>query len=626
MLSYTVAQQDAICKARSMEAAHYKGIRHEKSAPQTAFYEVSYYRLNLDLDPSIRYISGSVSTYFTPNTPLSSIVFDLTNQLTVDSVRYHGNSISFSQVGSLVVEATFSTPLPANILDSITIFYQGTPPGPANNLPFAQSSINGDPILWTLSEPYGAKDWWPCKNSLNDKADSVELLINTTLGNRVASNGLLLSIDTLGSKVQYHWKTNYPTVPYLVSIAIANYDFYEEYLHVGSDSVLMQHFLYQHQALANSSNETEEFMIFFTNLFGEYPFIKEKYGHASFTFGGGMEHQTMSSMGSYGGELKAHELAHQWFGNKITCASWKDLWLNEGFATYLTLLTYEYGVVHSPGFYANYLGGMEQGALLHPHGSVYRLDTTVVFTLFNQQVYEKGGFVLHMLRWKIGDQAFFQAVSNYINDPALSYGFANTKELKAHFEATSGINLDDFFADWVYGKGFPSYTTHWSQNGNWLDLDVYQAQSDTSVDFFNLPIAYHLYSNTGWDSTVVVDPDSSGQRFSFNIPHTITVVVFDEENKVLNGSSLVTNITENILKQTKVSLYPNPSSNEVFIQSDFPAAFFKRIRILDLQGKEVMRHPFSNSLSLAHLPSGVYVLQLDSEKGSIHKKLIKTDN
>ena len=623
IFSYSLsAQTPQLCKIMESEGASAKiKYQNSKSAAQTAAYDVKYYRLNIALDPRVRSISGSVTTYFQPrDSSISEIVFDLSDSLVIDSIYYHNQTLSYNRQLINAVQIQLPSSIRINTLDSIQIYYQGIPDPLTNPLAFRNDTTSGDTVLWTLSEPYGAQDWWPCKNSLNDKADSIELIVNTPERYKVASIGLLSSIDTTNGIVKYHYKSNYPIAAYLVAAAVAEYDYYEEYLKIGNDSLLMEYYLYPNNTLSGSSFGMEGFIQFFDSLFGEYPFINEKYGHADFTFGGGIEHQTMSFMGNNGGELKAHELAHQWFGNKVTCGSWSDLWLNEGFATYLTALTYEFGAVHNSFFHPIYLAGMESTSLGYPNGSVYRYDTSNVGNLFNGLVYSKGGFALHMIRWTIGDSAFFEGVRNYISDPNLTYSFANTEDLKAHFEASSGQNLDEFFDDWVYGSGFPTIDSYWSQTGSQFELTVNQTQSDTSVSFFNIPLPYQLFG-ANWDTTIIVNPSFSGELFSLNINQTIDTIQFDPENWVLNKVGIISGLSEKNLK-AKIELFPNPASNEVRLK--LPKELkLDRISLYNTSGSLILEQKSTTTLNINQLPSGIYFIAILTDKGSFRKKLIK---
>ena len=306
-------------------------------------YDVKYYRCEWEVNPAVRYIAGKVTVYFVITTAANNIQIDLANTLTVDSVKQR-NTLLTKQHSNNTLSFDFPAVINAGVLDSVSVYYKGVPP----NNGFGSFEITthaGTPVMWTLSEPYGSRDWWPCKNGLDDKADSVDIFITTPSQYRAASNGILQSetITAGGTKKTAYWKHRYAIVSYLVCFAVTNYTVFNNSVLLGSTNLPMQTYCYPESqaAFQAGTQNTLDALQFFSNQFGDYPFIKEKYGHVQFSWGGGMEHQTASFMVNVNESLVAHELGHQWFGDKITCASWEDIWLNEGFATYLAAIYLE---------------------------------------------------------------------------------------------------------------------------------------------------------------------------------------------------------------------------------------------------------------------------------------------
>ena len=452
-------------------------------------YDLKYNRCEWQIDPAINYIKGAVTFFFEPTVNgFNQIQFDLSDSLTVDSVKYHSTSLTFNHLSNDVLQITLNNTIPINTLDSLTIFYQGMPAGSGFGS-FIQSTHNGTPIIWTLSEPFGAKDWWPCKNDLIDKSDSMDVIVTVPQGNRVASNGLLVSESSSGSNVIFHWKTRYAIASYLVAIGVTNYVQYSNYVPLpAGDSLLILNYVYPEDLVPAQSQTPDIINVIklYDSLTIQYPFSKEKYGHCEFGWGGGMEHQTMSYVVNFGHELIAHECAHQWFGDRVTCGSWQDIWLNEGFATYFEGLTEERLF---PSTWMSWKQNKISSVTASPNGSVLCSDTTSVNRIFDGRLsYNKGSYLLHMLRWKLGDSLFFKSLKNYLNDPLLAWNYAKTPNLKTHFENTSGQNLTSFFNEWYYNQGYPSYQLAWSQAGNAVTLTVNQTQSDPSVSFYDMPI------------------------------------------------------------------------------------------------------------------------------------------
>jgi hypothetical protein len=519
----------------------------EKSL-NTANYDLTYHRLEWTVNPAVLYISGKVTSYFKPLTAgFNTIYFDLRNNMTVTSVKYHGIDCTFSLTSGHELVINLPATLPVNTLDSVTVEYNGTPM-PSGFTSFASVKVcssTTNNALWTLSEPYGARDWWPCKQDLNDKIDNVDIYVTVPSPNKVASNGLLVSTTTSGSDIIYHWKHQYPIPAYLIAIAVADYSVYSDYVPLtGGGNLEILNYIYPcnlAHAQANTPNLIPV-MQFFISKFGDYPFTNEKYGHANVTFGGGMEHTTMSFMGPGTGGfshlLMSHELAHQWFGDQITCQSWRDIWLNEGFATYLEGITYQNGL--GPSTWTSWKQGKINNVTSQPGGSVWVDDTTSVGRIFDGRLsYNKGALLLHMLRWKMGDTNFFQAINNYLSDPSLAYGYATTADLKAHLEAVSGMNLTEFFNDWFTGQGYPTYTVSWSQNaGQLLTVQLHQTTSHSSVSFFEMPVPVK-FSGVGKEVTLTFDHTFSGQVFTQQLDFNVTSVSFDPDLWLCAKSSVV---------------------------------------------------------------------------------------
>lgn len=586
----------------------------------TTNYDVRYHRLELSIDPDTSYIKGAITTYFETSGNLSEIEFDLSDSLDVDSIRYHGANITYTKPGDHVLRITLPAPLPPYTLDSLAIYYQGHPYDSGLGS-FVKSEHAGAPIIWTLSEPYGARDWWPCKQDLNDKADSIDVIIEVPTGNSVASNGLLSKEVDLGATTLFHWTHRYPIPAYLIAFAVTNYDRSQRYAQLGNgDTLLVQSFLYPEELInwQYADGFTEMDLIFYTQKFGTYPFIKEKYGHAQFGWGGGMEHQTMSFMGSSFPPLIAHEMAHQWFGDKVTCGSWTDIWLNEGFATYATALTEEHYWVN------DWLKWKRQTVDLicsDPGGSVFVTDTSSVSRIFDGRLsYRKGAYLLHMLRWKLGDEDFFQAIRNYLNDPDLAYSYARTEDLKQHFEDQSGMDLTEFFEDWFYGEGYPGYQVEAIQKGGLLELKLNQITSHSSVDFFEVPVPITVY---GEDSIINLRIDHSfdGQSFTTEIPFLIDSIVIDPNLWLISAN--------NTLKFTResdiIQVFPNPVSSILTINSSEKVT---SIKFFTVDGKFVLEEKLNNlitKIDVSNLSNQVYLLEIQTG-ANVYKVRVSVNN
>jgi aminopeptidase N len=562
--------------------------------------------------------------------PTGNIQIDLMNTLTVDSVKQR-NTILVKQHTNNTLSFDFPASINSGVLDSVSIFYKGVPPNNGFGS-FETTTHAGTPVLWTLSEPYGSRDWWPCKNGLDDKADSVDILITAPSQYRAAANGLLQG-ETLvagGTKKTTYWKHRYPIASYLVCFAVTNYTVFNNSVLLGNTNLPMQTYCYPESlaAFQAGTQNTLDAMQFFHSNFGEYPFIKEKYGHVQFSWGGGMEHQTATFIVNAGESLVAHELGHQWFGDKVTCASWEDIWLNEGFATYLAAVYLENKY---PANTLNSRKNVINNITSSSGGSVWVDDTTSVGRIFSGRLsYNKGSYLLYMLRWKLGDQVFLNGLRQYINDPKVAYGFAKTDDLKRNLEQVSGQNLSEFFKDWFKGQGYPSYNVQWTQIGNdYVNIKMNQTTSHTSVDFFELPVALK-FKNATREKTIVVDNKTNGENFFRNIGFIADTVLIDPDYWLVTKNNISAKVPDATAGQNVVQVFPNPVGNQFYIYLRKMVAGNASINLFNALGQKVYTKNISlvNGSSYVEIPSqylskGVYFLKIYAGDFKYVKKLLK---
>lgn len=584
-----------------------------------------------NINPEVRYISGHVNTFFIPlKTGLNTITLDLSDSLTVDSVVYKNSVTSFTHSAN-VLQIHFPEPLTKGSIFNADIHYHGEPDNSGfGSFVTSKHGADSTAALWTLSEPFGASDWFPCKNSLTDKIDSLDIIVTTPEAYQCAANGTLDSTVTEHNQTTYYWKHRYPVAAYLVGIAVTKYFVYTDRIILGDDTIKVMNFVW-HEDSANARKYIPDLypaMAIFDSLFSDYPFKKEKYGHAQFGWGGGMEHQTISFVANYDFELLAHECAHQWFGDKITCNSWSDIFLNEGFAVFCTGLCYE-NLFDGKWWYPWRRQNIDK-VTSEPGGSVWVGDTTSVNKIFNYRTtYIKGGMILHQLRHQIGDKAFFKGVKNYITDLSLSYNFADIDDLKVHLEQTSGKDLTYYFNQWYYGQGFPSYHAEWSQNKNGLvHIQLKQTQSDSSVGFFKLNVPVKL-KNSNTDTTIYLAHSFSGEEYEFMLPFQADSLIIDPELWLITAGNTVRKIPV-IPDESSVTVFPNPSSGELNIQCDNPFDLIKSIELYDIIGIKVFYStvtllPDQNAtqFDFSPLPKGIYLLKVITKKNVMMKKWSK---
>ncbi|MFD0862971.1 M1 family metallopeptidase [Sungkyunkwania multivorans] len=517
-------------------------------------YDIRHHKLEIAVDPSVYFIKGKVTTTFVAKEAMKTITFDASKELQILSASIDDRSLAFIQneQDEVVVDLpqTFLTGTEA----TITITYQGKPSTKEDAFTITTHGPDKVPVLYTLSEPYGSKDWWPCKQDLNDKADAIEVVITTPSffkpkkGKKrsyvAVSNGLETCVTDNGITKTTTYKHNYPIPSYLVAIAVTDYEVYKQTVEGTDGTFDIVNYVYP-ESMNTAKKHTEvtkDIMYVFQDLFGEYPFADEKYGHAEFSWGGGMEHTTVSFIGNYSRMLIAHELAHQWFGNKVTCGSWKDIWLNEGFATYLTGMVEE--KLDGKRDFNNWKQGKVSTITRSGFGSIYVDESNLdnIDRIFSSRLtYDKASMVLHMLRQHLGDKDFFQGVRNYLNDEKLAYSYANTEDFIRHMEVQSNRDLSEFFNDWIYGEGFPSFKLDWHADANG-ELQVVLSQQTTaphSVDFFEAEVPVRLYSANGNYEDIILKHAINDQLFLVNAGFDVVKIEIDPNFDIISRDNTV---------------------------------------------------------------------------------------
>lgn len=551
--------------------------------------DISYYRLDLRIDPVNRSLNGAVDVVATSLVDsLDSVTLDLSSAMTIDSVRQQASPLSLTRYPSSFTVQLARVYKRGEVF-SLRVSYRGTP-GTTGFGSFVFASLTEGDWIWSLSQPYGARDWWPCKDHPLDKADSVDVIVTCPSGLKVGSNGRLVSVRDNGDGTSTHtWAERYPITTYLVSIAIGPFVAFSNWYKYGpSDSLeILNYVLPQQLAQAQQTlPKTVDMLRVFSELFGPYPFLKEKYGHSQFGWSGAMEHQTMTSTSTFAEDVIAHELAHQWFGDMITCRTWQDLWLNEGFATYSESLYRE--AQYGTDYYRALIRYRLSDALA-AEGSLFVIDTTSVSALFaRSRVYSKGASVLHMLRHVMGDTLFFHALRAYAGDARFRYGTARTADFQEICETAYGKSLEFFFNQWIYGEKYPRYLLRWDATdggAHWtVEAHLDQETGTATPPVFIMPVDIR-FSGAGGDTTVVVWNSKNFESFTFTLPFKPERAEVDPDQWILrevnNPNPTLADVP--ILEQN----YPNPFNLGTTITIQNPRRSRLSLTIHNILGQQI---------------------------------------
>jgi hypothetical protein len=483
---------------------------------------------------------------------------------------------------------TFARPINLGDTFTISISYNGTAIsglGLGSFYAGTQNGVTGAPTtVCTLSEPYYAGTWWPCKDgdvfTEGDNSDKATLDCAITAADtfQSVSNGLLVGVDTLsGNRKRYRWSTSYPLSTYLVFFSTSVYNQYSlDYNYTGG-TMPVQFSIYTTQDTTTNRGVwalVPTMLATYEPIYGLYPFVNEKYGIYQFEFSGGQEHQTYTGQGRAGAfdeRITSHELGHQWWGDNITCKTWSDIWLNEGFATYTECLWAERkpGSTGFPALHAMIIDGSHKPttAQLASSDSIVYVPTADISNagrIFSAAyTYEKAAWVLHMLRHILGDTAFFNALQTY--RAAKQGGAASTSDFTSIVSGVAGQDLSWYFNPWLYQPGAPAYSFGWTNatiNGQqYLRLNVSQTQSAGSFPIFTMPVDVAITPTSGPVINTSVRSHSASDDFLIPLPAgtTVSAVAIDPNDWILNTGKTSVSYTSGPPKV--VSLSPAPGSS-----------------------------------------------------------------
>jgi len=624
------------CPFHGNESRQYKNPLYDR---WLSCYDVKFYDLLLSVSNENTVIEGRASIRIEPVTPMDTLVLELQEALEVSDVVLKDEILGpdyFFHPDFLHDQDVIYIPLD-RVRDTgesfvVTIGYGGE--AGQNRGFFAGITSATDPefgfnVTYTLSEPLNAKDWFPVKQVLEDKIDSVWMRIECGNHLMAASNGLLVKIEQMeGMKHVFHWKTRYPIAYYLLSIAVADYrDFsFHAPLREDSDSVLVQNYIYDSDLVfleyEKQIRDTGPMITTFSELLINYPFSKEKYGHAMAPMGGGMEHQTMTTIHGFRFFLVAHELAHQWFGDYVTCGNWQDIWINEGFASYMEYVAAQQlmGQEAADGWMSNAMSialGETAGSVFVP---VDQVEDT--YRLFDYGLsYKKGAILLHMIRYRIDDdELFFGILRKYLT--LFGDGLATGADFLEILEGESGMEFSCFFDQWYYGEGYPGFNLHWYQHDDSLQLRSEQSSTAPGVTpLFETPFDIEIRYTGGATERVRFFQDEPVEEFSHPVSGLVEDILFDPDNFLLKKVSVI----HREAAERMIIYGPNPVTDRLHIRLR-NAGQIDDIMITSISGQEVYRSSDADNpltVDLSFLSAGPYMLVLSDPSGTYMERIVK---
>ncbi len=620
-------QREQMCsKQKSGHRIAKSGLLSTFDTERIKQYDLHYANFYLSTTNTSSFLGGHVNLHASCFN-LDTMVLELHEDFLIDSILVNQEKTNYARRKRTLYILVNQT----NKFQT-SIYYHGTAPTNSNN-PLGGSGLSNDfdrntntLITYTLSEPFSAYEWWPCKQDLNDKIDSVDLHITIPSTCKVGSNGMLVGVtDNENDSHTFHWKHRYPIVYYLISMSIApyvDYSFKVKPNH-SPDSILIQNYIYNTpETLRDNKSDilkTGDYLCYFSDLFGLYPFHKEKYGHCLATLSGGMEHQTMTTLISFENQLVAHELAHQWWGDHVTCSTWSDIWLNEGFATYTEYLMLGKFDIEKQ---QSKLNGFHDNILSEKEGSVFCSDTLNKSRIFSRRLtYDKGAAIIHTLRYIINnDSLFFGALRDF--QQKYSFRSASVQDFKKSIEQFTNTSLEAFFNEWYYGEGYPTYSANLENE----TLSIIQENSASVTDLFTTPleIAFSRYNLS--DTVIRFEITQENEKITISPALKLKeIIAIDPNNYLINQVALYPSAIDTL--EMNLLIFPNPATEKLNIIQKNAGNY--EVNFIDNTGKNIYAADFTKEILIdTHLyPESNYTIEVrNKETNRRYQKLITIVN
>lgn len=592
-------------------------------------FNVHFYHLNLAVETTDTYIDGRTIIHASSLSAIDTICLELTHQLEISKILVNQMNSDFVHSENDIIEIACPSLIPPETNFEVEIHYSGTAISNNGRGYNTADSRHETRVNWTLSEPFYSKDWWPCKQELEDKADSVWVFVTTSNKNKVGSNGLLTNTVPLENEtVRYEWKSRYPIAYYLISIAVAEYMEYSFYSPTpGGKNVWMLNYLYPDSSMYKVQKTlidcTQVQMNLLQERYGTYPFIDEKYGHCITPIGGGMEHQTMTTQRDFQFHLTIHEMGHSWFGNQVTCAQWNDIWINEGFATYSQYLGLENLADQQSADAFN--AAMQSVVMREPDGSVYVPDEFMedrVRIFSGRLSYYKGSVIIQMIRYLLeDDELFFHILQEF--QSRFAYQTATGEDFKEVLEDLSQQDFEEFFNLWYYGEGYPIFSFNWQQRvSGKLIIESQQESSTPKTEFFPMKYDMLLFFEDGSDSLIKFEQKEKSEYFELKIVKRVTNILPNPRSQNLME---VMPVSSGILYPDEIIIEPNPATNAFIIRfANTEVSRNLEVYNSSLQLLEILHAPNTNQyIDCSGWAKGIYFLKIKNGNQEVLKKLVK---
>lgn len=533
-------------------------------------YNVRHYRLDINLPMTNKsYIAHEALSIRSDEPSLTACSLHFVN-LVCDSVKRAGTPLSYTTPSGLLAIA-LDSPLPQNDSTVLDIFYHRESTAAERGYFYSSANPPSFPHAYCMicTPPEDARYWMPCYDEPSDKAErGVELNLTTPDTFQVCANGLLDSVTAGSGTKTYWWNHPYPIATYLINFAASRFTPWQHDIPLQNGDTLPSLYFVWPEDWAVSQNTFSgipDMMTYFSDSirFGDYPF--DKYGMVPGYYGfpwGGMENQTMTMIHTQwlrnGDPMgMAHELSHMWWGDMVTCVDFANVWLNEGFATWAECL-YS-GHMYGRSSFNGYVAGKASSYFSQHRSHDFPIYNPAPNQIYNYGIiYCKGSWVMRMLQFVEGDTAwespglFYQALRAY--GDSFKYGTASTEDFQRISEQFSGQDLDWFFNEWVYDRGYPKYTITWDKQplgDSWLVSATLAQHNDTnSARLFHMPFPVRF--NCGSESTLVVfHPQDTVALDTFVLAAEPLSLTPDPDNWVLDSSHVTAGVAEETMNDER---------------------------------------------------------------------------